>query len=49
VGHEAVQTSVKLGRASVQYIEVLEGLQEGDRVVLSDMSQYDNYNRIKLN
>ncbi|HUL75397.1 MAG TPA: HlyD family efflux transporter periplasmic adaptor subunit [Vicinamibacterales bacterium] len=49
VGHEAVQTSVKLGRASVQFIEVLEGLQEGDRVVLSDMSQYDTYNRIKLN
>jgi hypothetical protein len=33
----------------VQFIEVLEGLQEGDRVVLSDMSQYDGYNRIKLN
>jgi HlyD family secretion protein len=49
VGHEAVQTSVKLGRASVQFIEVLEGLQEGDRVVLSDMSQYDTFNRIKLN
>jgi HlyD family secretion protein len=48
-GHEATQTPVKLGKASVQFIEVLEGLQEGDRVVLSDMSQYDGYNRIKLN
>ncbi len=48
-GHEATQTSVKLGKASVQFIQVLEGLQEGDRVVLSDMSQYDQFNRIKLN
>ena len=42
-GHEAVQTPVKLGKASVQFIEVLEGLQEGDRVILSDMSQYDGF------
>ncbi len=48
-GHEATQTPVKLGKASVQFIQVLEGLQEGDRVVLSDMSQYDGFNRIKLN
>src|SRR5262249_18417082 len=47
-GHEATQTSVKLGRQSVQYIEVLEGLHEGDHVVLSDMSQYDGYDRIKI-
>ena len=47
-GHEATQTPVKLGKASVQFIEVLEGLQEGDRVFLSDMSQYDGFNRIKL-
>ena len=42
-GHEATQTPVKLGKASVQFIEVLEGLKEGDRVVLSDMSQYDGF------
>ena len=48
-GHEAIQTPIKLGKASVQFIQVLEGLQEGDRVVLSDMSQYDGFNRIKLN
>ena len=48
-GHEAVQTPIKLGKASVQFIQVLEGLQEGDRVVLSDMSQYDAYDRIRLN
>ena len=47
-GHEAVQTSVKLGRQSVQYIEVVEGLKEGDHVCLSDMSQYDGYDRIKI-
>jgi HlyD family secretion protein len=48
-GHEAVQTSVKFGRGSVQYIEVKEGLKEGDRVILSDMSQYDRYDRVKVN
>jgi HlyD family secretion protein len=48
-GHEAVQTQVKLGRASVQYIQILDGLKEGDRVVLSDMSQYDAYDRVRLN
>lgn len=48
-GHEAVQTQVKLGRASVQYIQILDGLKEGDRVVLSDMSQYDSYDRVRLN
>jgi len=48
-GHEAILvTSVKFGRASVQSIEIKEGLKEGDRVVLSDMSQYDAYPRIKL-
>jgi hypothetical protein len=43
-----MQTSVKFGRSSVQYIEVVEGLKEGDHVVLSDMSQYDGYPRIKI-
>ena len=49
VGHEAVRTPVTLGRASVQFIEVKSGLQEGDRIVLSDMSQYDAFDRIRLN
>ena len=48
-GHEAESTPVKLGKASVQFIQVLEGLKEGDRVVLSDMSQYDGFKRVKLN
>lgn len=47
--NEAVRTPVKLGRRSVQYVEVLDGLKEGDRVILSDMSAYDNNNRVRLN
>ena len=39
---------VKLGRSSVNTIEILEGLQPGDQVILSDMSSYDEYWRIKL-
>jgi HlyD family secretion protein len=46
---EAVRTTVKLGVRSVQFVEVLEGLQVGDRVVLSDMSQYDSFDRVRLN
>ena len=45
---EAEQTTVKFGRSSVQFIEVVEGLKEGDEVVLSDMSQYDAQKRIKI-
>ena len=43
---EAVRTPVKIGRRSVQFVEVVEGLVEGDRVVLSDMSQYDSFDRL---
>jgi HlyD family secretion protein len=45
---EAIRVPVKLGRASVNHIEVLEGLSVGDTVLLSDMSQYESQNRIKL-
>lgn len=45
---EAVRVPVKLGRGSVNHIEVVEGLQVGDQVILSDMSQYDSQNRIRL-
>jgi HlyD family secretion protein len=48
-GRGAQRTNVKLGRASVNTIEVLEGLRVGDRVILSDMSQYESYPRIRLN
>lgn len=47
-GAEAVRTQVKLGRASVNGIEVLDGLNEGDKVVLSDMSSVANAERIRL-
>jgi len=47
-GSEAVRVSVKLGRASVNTIEVLDGLKEGDKVILSDMSSYDNADRVKI-
>jgi HlyD family secretion protein len=39
---------VKLGRASVNTVEVLAGLNEGDRVILSDMSQFEKADRIHL-
>jgi len=45
---EAVRINVKLGRSSVSTIEVIEGLQPGDQVILSDMSSYDEYPRIRL-
>ena len=48
-GKGASQVRVRLGRASVNTIEVLDGLKVGDRVILSDMSQYDKYPRIRLN
>ena len=48
-GKGASRVNVKLGRASVNTIEVLDGLKVGDRVILSDMSQYDAYSRIRLN
>lgn len=46
---EAVRTRVELGRSSVNTIEVRGGLQPGDQVVLSDMSQWDAFDRIRLN
>jgi HlyD family secretion protein len=48
-GKEAVRVPVKLGRSSVNSVEVLEGLAEGDQVVLSDMSQWDAVDRVRLN
>ena len=45
----AQRVPVKLGRASVSLIEIEQGLKQGDRVILSDTSQWDEYDRIKLN
>jgi HlyD family secretion protein len=47
-GHDAARVQVKVGRASVNSIQVIEGLREGDTVVLSDMSRWDNTDRIRL-
>jgi HlyD family secretion protein len=46
---EAHRTKVVLGRSSVNAIEIREGLQPGDQVILSDMSSYDQFDRVKLN
>ena len=48
-GKTATRTTVKLGRASVSSIEVLAGLNVGDKVILSDMSQQDSHDKIRLN
>lgn len=47
-GSEAVRVNVVLGKSSVNTIEVKEGLKVGDKVILSDMSQWDQYDRIRL-
>jgi HlyD family secretion protein len=47
-GVNAERAQVKLGRSSVNTIEVLSGLKVGDQVILSDMSAYDAYDRIRL-
>ena len=47
-GSEAERKTVRLGRNSVSQIEILDGLKEGDRVIISDTSQLDNYPRIRI-
>lgn len=48
-GKGATRVQVKLGRSSVNTIEIVEGLRIGDQVVLSDMTAWDPYDRIRLN
>jgi len=48
-GKTATRVPVKVGRASVNSIQVLEGLQQGDTVILSDMSRWDSADRVRLN
>jgi HlyD family secretion protein len=43
-----VSTKVTVGRTSVNTIEVKDGLKAGDQVILSDMSQFDAFDRVKL-
>ena len=47
-GTHATRTTVRLGRSSVNTIEIVEGLTPGDVVVLSDMSQWDSVDRVRL-
>jgi HlyD family secretion protein len=48
-GKYANKVKVVLGKSSVNTIEIKDGLKVGDQVILSDMSAYDSYDRIKLN
>jgi HlyD family secretion protein len=47
-GRTATRVKVELGRSSVNFIEIVGGLREGDQVILSDMSRFDTQERIKL-
>jgi HlyD family secretion protein len=47
-GDEADRVKVRLGKSSVNTVEILEGLKPGDRVILSDMSAWDSFDRVRL-
>ena len=47
-GAAAVRVQVVLGRSSVTTVEIVRGLQPGDIVILSDMSQFDNVDRVRI-
>ncbi|HEX6088560.1 MAG TPA: HlyD family efflux transporter periplasmic adaptor subunit [Gemmatimonadales bacterium] len=47
-GKYAERVTVRLGRSSVNAVEILGGLQAGDRVIISDMSRYGDVNRVRL-
>lgn len=47
-GDEAERVKVRLGKSSVNTVQILEGLKPGDRVILSDMSNWDAYERVRL-
>jgi HlyD family secretion protein len=47
-GREAVRVQVTLGRSSVSTIEIVNGLKEGDQIILSDTSAMDSYDRIRV-
>jgi HlyD family secretion protein len=47
-GQEATRVQVALGRTSVSTVEIVSGLREGDQVILSDTSAWDNYNEIRV-
>ncbi len=47
-GREAVRANVRLGRTSVNTVEILGGLQPGEKVIISDMSRWDAYERVRV-
>jgi HlyD family secretion protein len=47
-GKHATRVSVKLGRTSVNTIQIIQGLDVGDKVIISDMSRWDDVERVKL-
>lgn len=47
-GHTAVRVPVTLGRSSFDAVEVVAGLREGDRVILSEMSRFEHVDRVRL-
>jgi multidrug efflux pump subunit AcrA (membrane-fusion protein) len=47
-GNAAVRVRVRVGRSSVNRIEIVEGLAVGDEVILSDMSRWDSVDRVRL-
>jgi HlyD family secretion protein len=47
-GHQAVRVRVTVGKASVNTIQILSGLNVGDEVILSDMSRWDRFDRVRL-
>jgi HlyD family secretion protein len=48
-GTEAARVNVRLGRTSVNTVEILGGLQPGDKVIISDMSRWDGHDRVRVN
>jgi RND family efflux transporter MFP subunit len=47
-GDEARRVKVRLGKSSVNTVQILEGIKPGDRVILSDMSAWDAFDRVRL-
>jgi len=47
-GHSATRVPVRVGRASANAIEILEGLEPGDELILSDMSRYDDRDHLRI-
>lgn len=47
-GQKAVKKSVEFGEAGIDYVEIKKGLAEGDRVIVSDMKEYENYSELEI-